>query len=101
MGTEDDLEEGTKHLMINVKIHKENKDNLVECDDFIVSKAINLTYIGFFLLYFDRMQLMISAKSNESSYLYNLRENILKSLVLLGLWVKLVVCTPLRYTLFL
>ena len=47
MGTEDDLEEGTKHLMINVKIHKENKDNLVKYDGFIVSKAINLTYIGF------------------------------------------------------
>ena len=33
--------------MINVKIHKENKDNLVKYDGFIVSKGINLTYIGF------------------------------------------------------
>ena len=47
MGTKDYLEEGTKHLMINVKIHKENKDNLVKYDGFIMSKEINLTYIGF------------------------------------------------------
>ena len=47
MGTEDDLEEGTKHLMIHVKIHRENKDNLVKYDGFIVSKAINLTYNSF------------------------------------------------------
>ena len=76
MGTKDDLEEGTKHLMINLKVHKENKDNLVECDDFIVSKAINLTYIGFCLLYFDRMQLMTSGKSNDSGYLYFTSSNI-------------------------
>ena len=62
--------------MINVKIHKEKKDNLIKYDGFIVSKAINLTYIGFFLLYFDRMQLMISAKSNESGYLYFTSSNI-------------------------
>ena len=47
MGTKDDLDEGTKHIMINVKIHKENKDNLVKYDGFIVSKGINLTYIAF------------------------------------------------------
>ena len=56
--------------MISVKIHQENKDNLVKYDGFIVSKAINLTYIGFCLLYFDKMQLMTNGKSNESGYLY-------------------------------
>ena len=76
MGTEDDLEEGTKHIMINVKIHKENKDNLVKYDGFIVSKSINLTYIGIFLLYFDRMQLMTSGKSNDYGYLYFTSSNI-------------------------
>ena len=70
MGIKDDLEEGTKHIMINVKIHKENKDNLVKYDGCIMSKVINLTYIGFCLLYFDRMQLMTSGKSNDSGYLY-------------------------------
>ena len=46
MGTTNVLEEGTKHLMINVKIHKESKYNLFKYDGFIVSKADNLTYIG-------------------------------------------------------
>ena len=47
MGIEDDLDEGTKHLMVNVNIHKEKKANLVKYDGIIVSKEINLTYIGF------------------------------------------------------
>ena len=62
--------------MINVKILKEKKDNLVKYDGFIVFKAINLTYIGFFLLYFDRMQLMTSGKSTNSGYLYFTSLNI-------------------------
>ena len=70
MGPEDDLEEGTKHVMINVRIHKENKDNLIKYGGFIVFKAINLSYIDFCLLYFDIMQLMTSGKSNDSGYLY-------------------------------
>ena len=70
MGIEDDLQEGTKHQIINGKIHKENKDNLVKYDGFIVSKAINLTYICFCLLYFDIIQLMTSGKYNYSGYLY-------------------------------
>ena len=76
MGTTNVLEEGTKHLMINVKIHKESKYNLFKYDGFIASKAINLTYIGFCLLYFDRMQLMTSGKSNDSGYLYFIASNI-------------------------
>ena len=62
--------------MTNVKIHKENNHNLVKYDGFIVSKAINLTYIAFCLLYFDRMQLMISGKSNDFGYLYFTSSNI-------------------------
>ena len=62
--------------MINVKVHKENKDNLDKYDGFIMSEEINLTYIGFCLLYFDRMQLMISGKSNDFGYLYFTSSNI-------------------------
>ena len=62
--------------MTNVKIHKENNHNLVKHDGFIVSKAINLTYIGFCLLCFEKMQLMISHKSNEFGYLYFTSLNI-------------------------
>ena len=52
------------------------KDNLVKYDGFIVSKAINITYTGFCLLYFDIIQLMTSGKSNDSSYLYFTSSNI-------------------------
>ena len=62
--------------MINVKIQKENINNLVKYYGFIVSKKINLTYIGFCLLCFDIMQSMTSGKYNDSSYLYFTSSNI-------------------------